>query len=323
MKKMIISIAVILAAGRAVPASGQACSCGGAPLMGSLELPTAPAGSWQFGLTYEYHAIGDVVSGTTELEDDTRRRTVHSGLLEINYGLSARFSASAVLTILQQERTTNSVLGTGELLQTHGVGDGIFMLKYSLLPFSPPAQRQVAAGAGVKMPFGKTSLTANSTLLAADMQPGTGSWDAVLWGYAYQGFYRYLPLGVQATFSYRLNGTNDRFGSGNQSYRFGNEFITTVAANVRPGTLLDYTLGVRYRAVTADEFAGLDLPNSGGKWVNLIPGINVNLTPTYAVRASFTLPVYRKLEGTQLTTSYAFSLSIFYSLSGPGKGIGI
>ncbi|MFC1552494.1 hypothetical protein ACFL6P_08025 [Candidatus Latescibacterota bacterium] len=38
-------------------AYGQACGCAGSPLLVSLENPYTPAGSWDFGLKYEYNEI--------------------------------------------------------------------------------------------------------------------------------------------------------------------------------------------------------------------------------------------------------------------------
>jgi hypothetical protein len=65
----------------------QACCTAGVPLLGSLELPATPAGSWQFALTYERNTLRDVVSLTEKLDDDLRRRTVHTAMLETSYVL--------------------------------------------------------------------------------------------------------------------------------------------------------------------------------------------------------------------------------------------
>ena len=72
--------------------SAQACSCGGVPLLSSLESSTTPSGQWQFGFTYEYNSIADLVVGSEELTDNTRQRIIHSGKMEIGYGLNHRFS---------------------------------------------------------------------------------------------------------------------------------------------------------------------------------------------------------------------------------------
>jgi hypothetical protein len=320
---LVLLILLILLGVSADITFGQACSCGGAPLMGSLELPATSAGRWQFGLTYEYHSIADVVSITKKLDDNTRRRSVNSALMEISYGISNRFTASALISFLQQQRATTSPIGTGEVLQTRGVGDGLFLLKYNLVPFNVLSQRQVTIGGGVKAPFGRSSLTANNLLISADMQPGTGTWDGILWGYFYQGFFNLAPIGLQATASYRNSGNNDRFGSTGDSYRFGNEFIATGGLGHSPISLFDYTLMLRYRSVTADEFNDVALPNSGGKWLNAVPGVNLNFSRAVSLRVSGQIPLYRRLEGTQLTTSYSLAVSVYFTPLGAQEDFGL
>ncbi|MBD3219503.1 MAG: hypothetical protein GF310_14630 [candidate division Zixibacteria bacterium] len=305
---------IILIAALPSPLMAQACSCGGAPLMGSLDLPSTPAGSWQFALTYEFNSIDDVYFGSDEIDSDERERSVHSGVLEIGYGITERISVSTMITFLQQERNSGLAGGTGESLQTRGIGDGIIMLKYDLILLSILSQTQLSVGGGVKLPLGQSDIKSNGFLLAADMQPGTGSWDGVLWGYAYQGLERSSKLGLFASTLFRFNGSNARFGPQNQGYKFGNELIFKSGANWSPLSLMDYTLALRYRSVRADKFSGVDVPNSGGKWLDLEPGVNFSLSNALRLRASGRIPVYRELEGTQLTTSYTLSLTLFYSI---------
>lgn len=142
----------------------QACSCGGAPLLSSLEVPSTPAGVWHFGLTYEFSSITDVFSGSDKLDDDVRSRRVQSGLFEINYGLTERFSISALFTMLEQERKTRSNFVTSEIVRTRGIGDGLFLLKYAVLPQSIQNRRQLSIGGGVKVPVGQSDITNNNFL---------------------------------------------------------------------------------------------------------------------------------------------------------------
>ena len=63
------------------------CSCGGTPLLGSLDLPATAPGNWQFALTYDFNNIAEFYSGTDKRSSTLKRRT-HSGLLEVSYGLT-------------------------------------------------------------------------------------------------------------------------------------------------------------------------------------------------------------------------------------------
>lgn len=297
-----------------VELNAQACSCGGAPLLSSLEFPSTAPGTWQFGLTYEFNSISDLVTETDQLDDDTRRRRIHTGLLEISYGINNRWSASLILTLLQQERRTSPGSGIGQdLLRTRGIGDALLLAKYNLVPTDIFHQHRLTIGAGLKMPLGESDLLANGTLISADMQPGTGAWDGVLWANYFLGLSRSRTTGLFTSASYRKTSTNDRFGSQNEGYRFGNEFVSTGGFNYRPRPFFDLNLALRYRSVDPDQFANHETPNSGGRWLNLLPGINLNMAGSFTLRLTGQIPVYRKLNGTQLTTDYTTSISILYT----------
>ncbi len=295
------------------------CSCGGPPLLSSLESPSTAAGVWQFSMTTEYSSVSDFVTFKTELNDDIRDRTVASGLLQVDYGFSDRITISALLTFLQQERSTSTPFGLGgqsEFLRTSGFGDAMLLFKYSLLSPSALARTQLAIGGGIKGPLGSSGiLNDNNTLIAATMQPGTGAWDGIFWGSATSVMNRSLGLNVFASATYRVTSANNSFfGDGLGGYRFGNELLTTAGAGIRLSSRLNTTAGLRYRSTRIDQTLDNPADNSGGKWINFSPGVNLKLNDVISVRSSGQIPLWRELQGTQYTTSYSVSFSIFYTL---------
>lgn len=148
------------------------------------------------------------------------------------------------------------------------------------------------------------------------MQPGTGSWDGVLWGYFSKGFVPALPLNIFLNGSYRLYGTNNRFGdSFQQGYTFGNELFVNLGAGYRTDTFFDFTLMLRFRNTTPDKFDDGQLPNTGGNWLYLVPGVNGKISGNFTARLSGQIPLYRNLTGTQLTTTYSASIGLFYNIN--------
>ncbi len=292
-------------------AIGQACCSAGVPLLGSLELPAMPAGQWQFALTYERNTLQDVVAGSERLDDSFRERIVNTMMLETSYGLSDRWSLSALVSMIQQRRSIQSPLSSNimDRLDTRGIGDAVVLLKYNVMPLTMSTQRELTLGAGPKIPVGKHDLRSNGILAPADMQPGTGAWDAVAWAYFYQGFLPTTRLNVFGNVSARYTGTNSF------DYRFGNEFITTLSTSYRTDTFFNVSMSLRYRNVTPDQRFGEDIANTGGQWFMVIPGINFKIAQDWTLRTTAQLPVYRELNGTQLTTSYRFSVSLFYVLN--------
>ncbi len=306
-------ILILLIAEESFP---QACCSAGSPLLGSLDVSNASEGELQVGLTYELNSLQDVYAGTVRLDDDLRERRVNSFLLEVNYGLTGRISLTVLFTFINQSRNIYSLGDLSSRLNTGGLSDGIILVKYNFIPLSLIDQVELTLGAGAKLPIGNSTLRSDGILVPADMQPGTGAWDGVLWGYFSKGFVPALPINVFLNVSYRLNGTNNRFGdSFQQGYTFGNELFVNLGAGYRTDTFFDFTLMLRFRNTTPDKFDGGQLPNTGGNWLYLVPGINGKLSDQFTARLSGQIPLYRNLTGTQLTTTYSASIGLFYSIN--------
>ena len=295
---------------------GQACCSAGSPLLGSLEVSNVYRGELQIGLTYELNVLNDVYSGSTRLDDDFRERTVNSFILEANYGISERFSVSTLFTFINQSRNISTYGNLSSNLNTSGLSDGVVLLKYNIVPLDFISQFELSIGGGLKLPIGNSTLLSGGILIPADMQPGSGSWDGILWGYVSKGFVPVIPLNIFLNVSYRTNGTNNRFGENfQQGYLFGNELFINLGAGYRTDTFFDFTLMLRYRNTTKDSFDGAEVPNTGGNWLYMVPGINGKLSDHITARLSGQLPVYRILSGTQLTTTYTASLGIIYNIN--------
>lgn len=304
---------LLVCSGSANYATAQTCSCAKVPVGSSLERPTTEAGVWQFGLTYEYHPIADIYIGSEELKNDSRTRTSHTALFDISVGLTRQLSVSTQMTFTQQERESTALLGSGESLRTRGIGDGLLLLKYNVIMPSGGSRLQAAIGGGIKVPFGTSSLANNGTLISADMQPGSGSWDGLFWTYLNQGLDDQNELAVYSTTSFRYNGSADRGGTFPKGYRSGHELVSNLGISRRQSERFDLLLGVLVRHASTDQAGSQTVPNTGGIWVNLVPMVNYNWSPALTIRVGGQAPIYRNVQGVQATTSYTLSLALFYS----------
>ncbi len=313
MKRYYMIILFLFIADESFP---QACCSAGSPLLGSLDVSNTSEGILQVGLTYEFNSLQDVYARTVRLDDDFRERRVNSFLLVVNYGLTERISLSTLFTFINQSRNISSLGDLTSRLNTGGLSDGIILVKYNFIPLSLIDQIELTLGVGAKLPIGNSTLRSDGILIPADMQPGTGAWDGVLWGYFSKGFMPALPLNGFLNVSYRLNGTNNRFGDNfQQGYTFGNELFVNLGAGYRTDTFFDFTLMLRFRNTTPDKFDGGQIPNTGGNWLYFVPGVNGKISDNFTARLSGQIPLYRNLTGTQLTTTYTASIGLFYNIN--------
>ncbi len=305
---------ILLITGLPQISHAQTCSCAGAPLLGSQSFGTTESGNLVIGLTHEYNDISSLYSGSTFLDDSNTSRLTNSTLLEVNYGITRRISVSATFSYVNKNRVTGRLTQNPDEVTTRGIGDGILLLKYTLKEHSLASQYSLAVGSGFKAPLGTTSLRNNGFLMNADMQPGTGAWDAVFWSFASASFVPHTNFSVYLLNSFRLTGTNERFGE-NDEYRFGNEWITMIGTGNSFTDQLGYSLSFRFRYTTSDRRNNQQMPNTGGSWLMINPALTYDLFDQLSFRLSGNIPIYQHLEGTQPTTSYTASLSVFYSFN--------
>ncbi|MDX1636604.1 MAG: transporter [Balneolaceae bacterium] len=290
----------------------QTCSCAGAPLISSQSVSSTSQGNLLLGITYEYNDISNLYTGDNQLANRSVERSTQSTLLEINYGITDRLTVSGTATFVQKDRIGIGNQAANSELTTSGLGDGLVLLKYVLHQNTIREQYQLAVGAGAKIPFGVSSLTENGIALNMDMQPGTGAWDGVLWSYFSKTFAPASNINLFMFNTFRATGTNERFGN-NDKYEFGNEWVVNVGVTDKLLPKLSYIGMVSYRSTSSDQRNGQALPNTGGKWINLEPGLRYQLTQGLSAKVSGKIPVYQYLNGTQPTTAYSASISLFYN----------
>ena len=296
----------------------QTCSCAGAPLLSSQSTGAGGEGNLLIGFTYEFNQITNLYSGSNQLTNDSAERNTQSGLLEISYGLTERLSISGTLSTVRKQRRSGLLNPGGtQTSTTSGVGDGILMMRYTLKQQDLWNRYHFAVGVGGKAPIGSTSVrNSNNLLFNADMQPGSGAWDLVLWNQMGISLLPYSTLNISWINSYRNTGKNERFTE-TDFYQFGNEWISNLTAtNSLPfSDRLSYGLSVRYRSTSSDLRNDARMPNTGGKWVSIIPDLFVGITDRTTFKLSGKIPVYQHLNGTQPTTKYAISGAFFINFN--------
>ncbi len=296
------------------------CCTGGAPISGSLSVTQYQPGNIQLLLTYDYNTLQALFTGRERLNDDSRERRTQTVLLEADYGLPYGFSLGVSFSGVRQERRITNFAGNINETTNTGIADAVLLLKYHFVP-KTGGSTYAGLGVGPKIPLGRNDFTdENGILLSADLQPGTNAWDAIFWSYITQTGILRPTSTFSASATYRLTTTGKR-NFNQQNYRFGNEFVFRAGISDRiliGKVLLDPILSLRFRTVSADQANGFEFPNTGGTFLFLVPGLGWNATPSLSFQLSGSAPLYRELDGTQITTSYNMSFSVFYTLGQKG-----
>jgi len=280
--------------------------------LGAQSAGASGQGNFLAGVTYEFNQITNLYSGATQITNDSAERNTQSVLLELNYGITDRLSATGTFSYVRKQRTSglNRPSGT-QTSTTAGVGDGMVLLRYTVLPQTLWNRYRIAVGGGVKAPLGSTSINnPNGRRFNADMQPGTGAWDGVFWSDLGVNFLPRSTMSLSLATSFRLTGTNERFVEGDD-YQFGNEFISILGLSDSISDRISYTINARYRSTSSDQRNGINQPNTGGKWIGVIPDIFISTSERTVLKLSGQIPLFQDLNGLQPTTTYTASASFF------------
>ena len=299
------TLLVLLIPGPQVPANAATCSCAGVPLLTTLDTSATEKGQLFISYAAEDHQISDLVSGTEDVNDETDRdRNSFSQVLSASYALTDRWAVSGLVSYIEHNRTIgSSFLGK---TSSSGIGDSVILLRYTPISITPFSRHQVSLGLGVRIPTGDDDF-GNGFVLSEDMQPSTGAYGEILWtSYSY-AFNQAATRQFNVSANYTANEENDR------KYAFGNEFNLFSGFSHNIGSKFGYSAGLRYRTTRADHRFGFDIPNTGGQWLDFVPGISYAVTDKLNLGLSGRIPVWRDLDGVlQFTTSYAYSFSVSY-----------
>ena len=279
------------------------CSCAGVPLLNSMDASSADAGKWYLSVTYDKHEINDLVSGTDDVNDETERaRESRSLLMQLDYGWSEKWSVTGMLTYVEHQRQIG--ISQGSFVEAKGLGDGLILVKYTPLRINLFSSWEYSFGLGSKIPFGEDEYKINDVPVSEDLQPSSGAFSWLAWGYVTYAFDQAARSQVFMSVNTSINNENSRH------YQFGNEYNFTIGTSYHLQNDWAFSSQIRYRESSADKRSDVEIPNTGGKWVDFMPAIQYRLNQDSGIKLSARIPVYRNLDGAlQFTTSNSISLT--------------
>jgi hypothetical protein len=314
----LIALAVACAPGLA-----QACDSSSCLLVTRGQNGLVGKGDFRVDFTYRFTPMTELMRGSEtasevlrpkiDFENDRLLPGFHNELgghdnflqVDMAYGLFNRTAVFVSLPVrasrdfdighLPVQRETYSTVGNGDVLL--GVRHAIFQRAGSSL----------VAGLMLELPAGKYTLEApedraDSGILDPMLQPGTGSFDvgaAVQYGHRLGGSWD-----ATAATSYQVYTTNDL------DFRSGADFIASFTVSRPLYGPLGGSLQLKGMHKDRSQFMGDDVPNTGGRFLYLVPGLSVRAPMKLAVYGYAVVPVYRYVNEAQLAPKTGFVLGL-------------
>ena len=296
----------------------QTCCSAGAQVSSIYTIPNEDGRAIAVNFAYEYSSINLLIDQNERLVNDPRTRFGQSFIAKVDYVVNPKLSFSATLPIVHQSRKTIS-----SQEQSIGIGDALFMGQYT---FISNQQFQLNASGGIKLPTGITSQRSQGIFLSPDMQSGSGSVDyVVLVGASKKNVFS--PFSVISFQSYyRNNGVNNSFAktelSNGRRFGFGDEFSSVLTYQytfVHPRAFITPDINLKVRAARANIELETLAPNSGGTWLSLPFGLTYRPDEEKMFRVYAEIPLYQRLVGLQISTSFNTGVQFRYLFNDPFK----
>lgn len=153
---------------------------------------------------------------------------------------------------------------------------------------------------GVKLPTGSHRVAnADATPAERALQPGSGSTDAIV------GVY-FTGRGLSAADAWFVQATYQHAVTTQDGFRPGDSMLLNGGYRRAFGGALTGTLQLSGVLKQRDSGPEAEPDVSGGRQVFVAPGLSYGLTPSTQVYAHLQLPLYRYVNGIQLTAARAF-----------------
>ncbi len=311
-------------------ASNLWASCGSANcflVTGTQEGVTSP-GAITLDISYRYIPMDDFHKGSSDTNEAVvpkvdfengviipghhrEVRTVNELMqVDISYGVTERFTLQVALPLINDRSHEHfDEVGTDDEFFTRqdgtsGLGDLRINGRYAALVST---RNLLVLGGGIKLPTGEYKLLdSKGEINEPTIMPGTGSYDFVA-----SLFYDYqvTPHKLDAFFSgsYQFNTENDL------DYQRGDQTLLNTGLNYRLTEKVSVSGQVNFRFSPRDEFKGQDVASTGGTWINLTPGINVQASDRLGLYTFVQVPVFQDVNEVNLVSRYGLAVGASYS----------
>lgn len=224
-------------------------------------------------------------------------KTVQKYQLTLRTGISDNFDARLIIPFLDKEMKRMSF--KDDFTDSNsGIGDIKLISRYRIMSQKKKDPFNLAVGAGLKMPTGKTDEEDSSGKTPGFLQTGSGSWDPIVELGAHKIIDRHW---LSSHLIYVMTTEGDL---GDYDFERPDVFKYNFAYAYALSNLFDLQLELNGVVKSKAEKDGIKNDNSGGHVIYLSPGIHFKFRKGMHLDLCVPIPVYRDLNGTQLSEDY-------------------
>jgi len=280
--------------------AGNPASNGGTGNMAKNSLSISSTYINSFSDTYY---VGDVIYDGETWISHLENTKFDFGLLNLSYGLSNKLSISTELGYFINKSMDYTLIDATR--KAGGLGDAAIDLKYQIANLKKHLA-SITASVKTSVPIGHFDQIDKNVILPIDIQPSSGSFKlktSLSLSKRFYGSKFSLNSFISTELSQRINTDRTDYKYGNlYSFVFSTSHNTTKKINTGLG--LNFTL--REKAINRD----IIVESTGGTFINVQPRISYLLPENFGITTSVNIPIYRNVNGIQLTNKYILVLGV-------------
>lgn len=230
--------------------------------------------------------------------------------LSATYGLLPNLSLHTELGYFFDKTQISNINNQREVISAHGLGDLSFSVRYIALKTMKPIS-QLVFSAGLVAPVGEFSEEISGVTIPVSLQPSSGA-------FKYNASVFYLQKNRESKFgwsSFALFEFSQMINKDFLVYDYGNYLLFSLAGNYSVSKKISLVVNAKLEWRGKDEREnGIIIESSGSKVVFFNPQLVYSFHPNWALIALADIPVYKYVDGYQLTNKASFQFGLRRSL---------
>ncbi|MCX6272470.1 MAG: transporter [Bacteroidetes bacterium] len=288
----------------------QCCSAGN-PVGG--DLLQSSIGKHSLRLTTQFkHSFSDQYYYQDHAEDIPQIKFSRFNYMNFQfiYGVSDKFNVFGELGYFFDKSQSVNIQGN-HLFQASGIGDLTLNAKYVVFA-NRNKTKELNISGGVKLPVGAFDQEQEGVVLPLSLQPSNGSTK-----YTGSLYYFHRPfrskLGFYWVSTIEVNST---IQSKNFFYKYGNVYINSLSGTYKLNDNISFVLQARAEIRAKDKREDNQIVSSTGSTVIFVaPMIQYRFLKNWETTLQADYPVYKYVQGSQLTNKYSYSISLARKIS--------
>jgi hypothetical protein len=224
-------------------------------------------------------------------------------MLSLEYGLTNKVKLSSEIGYFIDKSLRYGFID--QKRKAFGLGDLVLGLQYHMYN-NRTRMTTISPGMKVSLPIGAFDQMDGNVILPVDIQPSSGSFKLNPTVLITKEF-----IGTKISVSSFLSGEfSQRINTERTHYKYGNLYRANLKLIYQSSEKLNLGIALHYQHRNKAESRNEIMQYTGGSYLDLQPSFSYTLKYNYTLNTFIGIPIYKNVNGIQLTNKYTLGLGV-------------